>query len=100
MTARIVVFGATGYTGRLAAERLVAQGHHPVVAGRSEARLVPLAERLGLEWRIADARRPAAVFALVGPGDVLGRTGGPFARWGGAAPRPAAAAPAGDPRPS
>jgi len=34
---RIVVFGATGYTGRLIAERLVAQGVRPVLAGRSAA---------------------------------------------------------------
>src|SRR5690242_7670761 len=94
MTARIVVFGATGYTGRLAAERLAAQGHRPVLAGRSEARLAPLAERLGLEWRVADARRPASVFGLVEPGDVLVSTVGPFARWGDAALRAAIAAPA------
>ena len=36
MPARIVVFGATGYTGRLTAERLVALGERPVLAGRSE----------------------------------------------------------------
>ena len=35
MPARIVVFGATGYTGRLTAERLVAQGERPLLAGRS-----------------------------------------------------------------
>jgi uncharacterized protein YbjT (DUF2867 family) len=44
---RIVVFGATGYTGRLTAERLVAHGAAPVLAGRSEARLRELSDRLG-----------------------------------------------------
>ena len=39
MSARIVVFGATGYTGRLVAERLLAQGTRPVLAGRSEEKL-------------------------------------------------------------
>ena len=56
MAARIIIFGATGYTGRQVAERLAAQGERPVLAGRSEARLRELAERLGgLEWRTADA---------------------------------------------
>ena len=59
MPSRIVVFGATGYTGRLCAERLVARGERPLLAGRSEARLAALGSRLGLEWRVADVRRPA-----------------------------------------
>ena len=69
MADRIVVFGATGYTGELIASRLVAQGVRPVLAGRSESRLSALAERLGgLEWVRADAMRQNTVFDLVGPG--------------------------------
>jgi short subunit dehydrogenase-like uncharacterized protein len=93
MSARIVVFGATGYTGRLVAERLVAQGASPVLAGRSEARLRELADRLGgLEVRRADAMRQNVVFDLVDRGDVLLSTVGPFAKWGDAAVRAAIAA--------
>jgi short subunit dehydrogenase-like uncharacterized protein len=83
MASRIVVFGATGYTGRLTAERLVAQGEAPLLAGRSESRLRELAERLGdLECRVADVDRPDSVGALLEPGDVLVSTVGPFVRWG------------------
>ena len=83
MASRIVVFGATGYTGRLAAEALVAQGAHPLLAGRSELRLAEQAERLGgLEHRVADVERPETVAALLEPGDVLLSTVGPFKRWG------------------
>ena len=72
MTSRIIVFGATGYTGRLVAERLAAQGARPVLAGRDERRLGELAERLGgLETVKADAMRRNSVFAAVEPGDVL-----------------------------
>jgi short subunit dehydrogenase-like uncharacterized protein len=92
MASRIVVFGATGYTGRLVAERLAAQGATPVLAGRSEDRLRPLAERLGAEWRQADAMRQNSVFALVEEGDVLVSTVGPFVRWGEPAVRAAIAA--------
>ena len=93
MPSRIVVFGATGYTGRLTAERLVAQGERPVLAGRSAERLAELAERLGgLERQVADVDRPETVAALVGPGDVLISTVGPFKRWGGPAVEAAIAA--------
>jgi short subunit dehydrogenase-like uncharacterized protein len=93
MARRIVLFGATGHTGRLCAERLVAQGERPVLAGRSEERLADLAGRLDVEWRAADAGRPASVFALVERDDVLVATVGPFARWGLPAVRAAVAAP-------
>ena len=93
MTSRIVVFGATGYTGRLVAERLAAHGASPVLAGRDESRLAQLADRLGgLETVKADAMRRNSVFAAVEPGDVLVSTVGPFAKWGDAAVRAAIAA--------
>ena len=93
MTSRIVVFGATGYTGRLVAERLAAHGERPVLAGRSQERLAELAARLGgLDTVRADAMRRNSVFAAVEPGDVLISTVGPFAKWGEAAVRAAVAA--------
>ncbi|MFL5975853.1 MAG: saccharopine dehydrogenase family protein, partial [Solirubrobacterales bacterium] len=85
MPGRIVLFGATGYTGRLTAEALVARGARPVLAARSEARLRELAADLGaadLEQRTADVQRPDTVAALVERGDVLVSTVGPFTRWG------------------
>jgi short subunit dehydrogenase-like uncharacterized protein len=76
---RIVLFGATGYTGRLAAEAMAAAGARPVLAGRDRARLEALAGRLGgLEVAEADTARPDSVRALVGRGDVLVSTVGPF----------------------
>jgi len=94
MSGRIVVFGATGYTGRLVAEALVGRGAHPVLAGRSAERLGLLARELGggLETATADVSRPATVRALVERGDVLVSTVGPFERWGAAAVEAAIAA--------
>jgi len=84
---RIVVFGATGYTGKLTAEALVARGERPVLAARSRDRLERLAGELGggLEVAEADVGRPESVRGLVERGDVLISTVGPFARWGGPA---------------
>jgi Saccharopine dehydrogenase NADP binding domain len=92
MPPTIVVFGATGYTGRLTAERLVAHGTAPVLAGRSEARLRELSDRLGgLEVRTADVERPESVADLLAPGDVIVACVGPFLRWGEPAVRAAVA---------
>lgn len=90
MAGQIILFGATGYTGRLTAAALVARGTRPVLAARSEAPLRQLAGELGgLDVRIADVSRPESVHALVAPGDVLVSTVGPFARWGEPAVRAA-----------
>lgn len=87
MAGRIVVFGATGYTGRLTAEALVRRGARPVLAARNAARLAELAGDLGgnLDVAVADVSRPETVGALVGEGDVLVATVGPFVKWGGPA---------------
>jgi short subunit dehydrogenase-like uncharacterized protein len=93
--ARIVLFGATGYTGRLTAEAMVERGLKPVLAARSRDKLDALAEELGggLETATADVADPPSVRALVEKGDVLVTTVGPFVRWG--APAAAAATTAG-----
>ena len=90
MASRIVLFGATGYTGRLTAEAMVERGLKPVLAARSHDKLVALGQELGggLETATADVSDPPTVAQLVEPGDVLVTTVGPFAKWG----QPAAAA--------
>src|SRR6266511_683598 len=80
---KIVLFGATGYTGRLVAGALVAAGAAPLLAGRDQKRLD------ALETAIADAARPESLRALLEQGDVLVSTVGPFALRGAAALRAA-----------
>ena len=89
MAGRIVLFGATGYTGRLTADGMVRRGLRPVLAGRSQDKLDAMAKELGgLDTATADVGDPPSVTALVERGDVLVTTVGPFVRFG----RPAAAA--------
>ncbi|MFP5441904.1 MAG: saccharopine dehydrogenase family protein [Gammaproteobacteria bacterium] len=79
----IVLFGATGYTGRLTARAMVARGLRPVLAGRNRDALEALAGELGgLEVRVADVAKPVTVRKIVKSGDVLVSTVGPFARYG------------------
>lgn len=55
MPGRIVLFGATGYTGRLTAEALVARGVLPVLAARSAEKLESLAAEVRLDGQNAYA---------------------------------------------
>ena len=91
MTARVILFGATGYTGRLAAHSMVRAGLSPVLAGRSASRLAELVDDLAAldfaesapTWQVADVSDPASVQALVtDPSDVLVSTVGPFTSLG------------------
>ncbi|MFI2609420.1 saccharopine dehydrogenase family protein [Kitasatospora sp. NPDC018619] len=83
MTSRIVLLGATGYTGGLVLPALVRQGARPLLAGRTAAPLAALAERFGgLDHAVVDAADPAGLRALLRPGDVLVTTVGPFERFG------------------
>ncbi|MFF7944634.1 saccharopine dehydrogenase family protein [Nocardia gamkensis] len=90
---KIVLFGATGYTGRLTAEALIARGAAPVLAARNAAALEKLAADLGgAETAVADVSEPDSVRALLDRGDVLVTTVGPFLRYGGPALAAAVAA--------
>jgi short subunit dehydrogenase-like uncharacterized protein len=93
MAGRIVLFGATGYTGKLTAEAMVERGLRPVLAARSRDKLDALASGLGgLDVATADVADPPSVKALVEKGDVLVTTVGPFVRFGSAAAAGAATA--------
>ena len=90
----VVVFGATGYTGRLVVDALLAQGVHDIVlGGRSEERLRELSKRhSGLPWRVADALDPATLGPLVAGSHVVISTAGPFTLYGEPVVRAALAA--------
>jgi short subunit dehydrogenase-like uncharacterized protein len=70
----LMIYGATGYTGRMAAEHAKALGLDLVIAGRNEARLALLAATLDVPYRVcaADASQLDGI-------DVLLNFAGPFA---------------------
>lgn len=81
--AKIVVYGATGYTGGLVARALAGRDAPLVVAGRSPERVGNLAAELGAEMLVADAGAPdGRIQGVLEPGDVLVSTVGPFVRLG------------------
>jgi short subunit dehydrogenase-like uncharacterized protein len=93
MSSRVILFGATGYTGQLTAEAMARRGMSDVVlAGRDARRLTTLAATLaeahGWDCLVAqaDSTDPQSVRALVrSPDDVLVTTVGPFTKYGLAA---------------
>ncbi|NGN68169.1 saccharopine dehydrogenase [Streptomyces sp. A7024] len=84
----LVLFGATGFAGRLTAEYLAA--HAPAdfrwaVAGRNRAKLLELRDELGqpdLPVIEADAADPAALRTLAADTRVLATTVGPYLKYG------------------
>lgn len=80
MTNPWMIYGATGYTGDLAAREAVARGLRPVLAGRNAETVGALARELGLEHRAFPLDDPAALArGIEGMAAVL-HCAGPFVR--------------------
>ena len=78
MTGRVLLYGATGFSGGAIARRLRDQGRTPIVAGRDGGRIRAVAESLNAPWRGFDlADRPALDAALADVSLVL-HAAGPF----------------------
>lgn len=52
MQHQLLLYGANGYTGKLIARLSAGYGLTPILAGRNEAVIKPLAEELGLPYRV------------------------------------------------
>jgi short subunit dehydrogenase-like uncharacterized protein len=83
----IVVFGATGFVGRLVAGYLA--GHAPqhltiALAGRSREKLERVNHELGRDWPlvVADSSDPASLDAMTRDAKVIATTVGPYRRGG------------------
>ena len=82
---RVVLLGATGYTGRLAAAALAGRHRPLLLAGRDPARLDRVRREVAPGAELAVVDLAAGTGSLVGamrPGDVLLSTVGPFLRLG------------------
>jgi short subunit dehydrogenase-like uncharacterized protein len=82
--ARVVLLGATGFTGRLIAQCLASGPTETVLAGRSPQALAAMADELGGGCKTATVRLddPRTLTELLEPGDVLVTTVGSFVKYG------------------
>lgn len=85
----IVVYGVTGYSGKLTAQYLAREAGHAriALAGRSRERLLAVRESLGpaaQQWSliVADTAEPAAVQAMAASTRVVVTTVGPYTTHG------------------
>jgi short subunit dehydrogenase-like uncharacterized protein len=76
----LLIYGATGYTGRMAAEHAVAAGLKPVLGGRDGGRLAQLADGLGVDHRVFGLDDSAAVDEALSDISVLLNCAGPYMR--------------------
>lgn len=76
----LMIYGATGYTGRMAAQHATAAGLNPVLAGRDARRLAALAAGLGVDARPFAVDDTAAVDAALHGVTVVLNCAGPFMR--------------------
>jgi short subunit dehydrogenase-like uncharacterized protein len=77
-TNRFFIYGATGYTGKLAARTAKEKGLEPILAGRNEAKLKALAEPLGFQYRAFDLSDKAKLDKALGEVDAVLHIAGPF----------------------
>jgi short subunit dehydrogenase-like uncharacterized protein len=77
-TNNFLIYGATGYTGALTARAAKEKGMRPILAGRNEQKLKPVADRFGFEYRAFDLSEQSKLDAALGEVDVVLHTAGPF----------------------
>ncbi len=78
MTDCLLIYGATGYTGRLMVREALALGLRPILGGRSRGPLEQLARPDALPVRVATLENPSNVAQLLRGVDVLLNAAGPF----------------------
>jgi len=80
MKKKLMIYGATGYSGKLLAGAARARGMDPVLAGRSEEKVKAVADRLGMKYRVFDLGDAKQVDRSIHDMDVLINSAGPFSR--------------------
>jgi short subunit dehydrogenase-like uncharacterized protein len=80
MSGTFMIYGATGYTGKLVARTAKALGMRPLLAARNEARLKSVAGQHGLEFQAFDLSDASALDAALAQVDVVLHVAGPFSQ--------------------
>ncbi|EMO10682.1 saccharopine dehydrogenase domain protein [Leptospira borgpetersenii str. Noumea 25] len=73
-----LLYGANGYSGELIARKAVERGQKPILAGRAESKIQPLAEELGLPFRIFSLENSKEVQAQILDCFLVLNCAGPF----------------------
>ena len=74
-----LLYGANGYTGELIAKYAAQYGLNPILAGRREDAIKPLADQLNLPYKIFDLTNTTELIAALREVKVVVHAAGPFA---------------------
>ena len=75
-----LIYGASGYTGKLIVKLSVKRGLKPVLAGRTESKIKPLADKLGLEYLVFDLDNIENVVQNIAKFPLILNCAGPFSQ--------------------
>ena len=78
MTGTVLIYGASGYTGKLIAKVAAGQGAHPILGGRDLEKVQAIAKPLWLAFRAFDLRDPGRIDAGIKDVSVVLCVAGPF----------------------
>lgn len=73
-----MIYGATGYTGRLVLEAALKQGHRPIIAGRNVDKLQDLSEEFDLDYVAFRLEDMSTIGEAIGDMDLVYHAAGPF----------------------
>lgn len=73
-----MLYGAYGFTGKLIAQEAKLRGHSPVLAGRSEEKLKPVAENLDLDYIVLDLNKVNVLTETLKTFDLVFHAAGPY----------------------
>jgi short subunit dehydrogenase-like uncharacterized protein len=77
-TRQPLIYGASGYTGRLIAREAVRRGMRPILAGRRAETFAPLAQELGCATRVFALDRPEDIARSLDDVSAVAHCAGPF----------------------
>lgn len=75
----LIIYGSTGYTGRLIVAEALARGLTPTLVARNAGAVRAQGEQLGLPWRVASLDNAAELDAALAGARVVMHCAGPFA---------------------
>lgn len=75
-----LIYGASGYTGKLIVELSIKKGLKPILAGRTESKIKPLAEKYGLEYLVFGLNKIEEVVQNIEKFPLVLNCAGPFSR--------------------
>jgi short subunit dehydrogenase-like uncharacterized protein len=80
MSDPLLIYGATGYSGRLITSAALELGLRPILCGRNEAKLAAMAQPLCLDYRVAGLTEAWQLDAALRDIDVALNAAGPFSQ--------------------